>query len=169
MNRDQEADLGRLVVLQGLCTAGQVEECLRLQSSSRAPAPLGDLLLFKGYLTAPQLEDLRSGRRKKVMACPRCSLTYTVFTRSDGRSARCPKCQGPLEDREPEPRAGTAGQITTGRMKVPSPAGSPPPGGPKATMVCVICDAAFVWAPDGTGRTRCPSCGSTFSAKDQKS
>lgn len=168
MNPAEEADLGKLAVLQGLCTAEQVEECLRLQASSRSPAPLGDLLLFKGYLTAPQVEDLRSGRRKKVMACPRCALSYTVFTRSDGRSARCPKCQGPLEERASDLPARTGGDITTGRMKVPAPPAAPPRSGPKVRMVCVVCDEAFEWAPDGSGRTRCPSCGSTFSAKDEK-
>jgi hypothetical protein len=165
VNRDQEAELGKLAVLQGLCTPEQVEECLRLQSSSRSSAPLGDLLLFKGYLTAPQLEELRGGRRKKVMACPRCALSYTVFTRSDGRSAHCPKCQGSLVDRAPESRMGTGGEITTSRMRVPSSGSSAPAGERKVTMTCVICDSPFQGALDASGRVRCPACGSTFSPK----
>ncbi len=161
MNSDQEAHLGKLAVLQGLCTAAQVEECLRLQSSNRSPAPLGDLLLFKGYLTAPQLEELRGGRQKKVMSCPSCALTFTVYTRSDGRSARCPKCQGPLAERAPGGPTRTDADIATQRMKVPpAPA---PAGGKNVAMTCVICDSQFQWAPDASGRARCPRCGSTFS------
>lgn len=99
------------------------------------------------------------------MACPRCALSYTVFTRSDGRSARCPKCQGPLADRALDLEARADGEITTSRMRAPSAESTAPAGERKVTMVCVICDSAFEWAPDASGRVRCSACGSTFSAK----
>jgi uncharacterized paraquat-inducible protein A len=164
VDHEEESDLGRQAVLRGLCTADQLEECLRLRSSRRPPPPLGDLLLYKGYLTPPQLEDLRS-RRKKTMACPRCALTFTVLTRSDGSSARCTRCQGPLTDRGTEGRVPTDGRITTRRVQAAPPPVEAPAAGKKVTMVCVICESGFDWAPDASGRVRCPSCGSTFSAR----
>ena len=166
VQRNEDALLGKLAVREGFCSQEQIDECLRMQSASRSAAPLGDLLLFKGYLTATRLKDLLSRQNKKIMNCPSCRLSYTVLTLSEGKSARCPRCKGLLENAAPKGPTHTDAEITTQRMRMtPSiaPAARQPSG--KVKMVCVICDQGFEWTPDPSGRVRCPSCMSVFTSK----
>jgi uncharacterized paraquat-inducible protein A len=151
--------LGKLAVREGVCTQEQIDECLRMQSIGRSEAPLGDLLLFKGYLTARQLKELLARQHKKVMACAACRISFTVVTLTDGKSARCPRCKGPLE----EPRNGaplrTDAEFSTRKVPITTS------GGPEECCACVVCDHAFRAARDSSGRVRCPSCGSNFSPR----
>jgi uncharacterized paraquat-inducible protein A len=148
--------LGRLAVHERLCTQEQVDECLRVQANSREAAPLGDILLYKGYLTEIQLQGLLSRQKKKVMACPACRLAFTVLTLSGGTTARCPKCKGPLVDTAATLVRADA-EISTRRLPV-----TPPPAGPTVELVCIICDHIFKGSVDAAGRVRCPSCQSSF-------
>lgn len=165
MTTDEEATLGRLAVLKGFCTESQVEECRRLQSSGRTPAKLSDLLTFKGYLSASQLQELQAPREKRTMACPACGRSFTVLTRSGGSSARCPRCQGPLVLSDSRNAGSTDAEITTRRMKIPPPSGD---AAGTISMVCVICNVPFQRAPDESARVRCPTCGSTFPVRNSK-
>lgn len=166
MQRNEDALLGRLAVRGGFCSQEQIDECVRLQAASRSPAPLGDLLQFKGYLTASQLKDLLSRQHKKIMTCPPCRLSYTVLTLSEGKSARCPRCKGSLLEASPQGPTRTDAEINTQRMRtVPSPVPAAPGQAKKAGMVCVVCDQRFDWTPDASGRVRCPACQSTFTSK----
>jgi uncharacterized paraquat-inducible protein A len=168
LRRIEDHLLGKLAVQQGLCTQAEVEECLRIQAQAEEHPSLGDLLLFKGYLSAPQLRDLLARQHKKVMACPRCKLSFTVLTLSQGKSARCPRCKGPLAETRPGGPTRTDAQISTQRMRMARPSASPPePAVRRAKMICVICDKSFDWAPDATGRLQCPSCQSTFRSRNQ--
>ena len=148
--------LGKLAVRQSFCTQEQIDECLRVQANSRAAAPLGDILLYKGYLTEIQLRSLLSQQQKKVMACPACGLRFTVLTLSGGTTARCPKCKGPLNE-TPAALVRTDAEIATGRIPL-----IPPPVGPMVDLVCIICDHPFKGSLDSAGRVRCPVCQSTF-------
>jgi len=159
VQRIEDQLLGKLAVREGVCTSEQIDECLRLQAMSREVPPLGDLLLFKGYLTAPQLRGLLSRQHKKVMNCSSCRLTFTVLTLSEGRSARCPKCKEPLREANPDGPTRTDAEFSTQRVRITAP-----PAGPKIRIACIICDHPFEEAPDSTGRVRCPSCQSTFNA-----
>jgi uncharacterized paraquat-inducible protein A len=124
-----------------------------------AEAPLGDLLLFKGYLTALQLKGLLAQQEKKVMVCQACRISFTVVTLSGSQSARCPRCKGPLGEAGTKAPLRTDAEISTG--KVPTSA----PSGPVANFTCVICDHRFQGARDASGRARCPSCQSSFSPR----
>lgn len=156
MQRNEDLILGKLAVRDGICTQEQIDECLRVQANGREAAPLGDILLYKGYLTEIQLKGLLSRQQKKVMACPACGLRYTVLTLSGGTSARCPKCKGPLSE-TPAALVRTDAEIATRRIPV-----IPPPTGPLVDLVCIICDHHFKGGPDSAGRVRCPACQSTF-------
>jgi Zn finger protein HypA/HybF involved in hydrogenase expression len=155
--------LGKLAVREGLCSREQVDECLRAQSLSHPPVPLGHLLLEKGYITTPQLKALLSRQHKKVMRCAACRLSYTVLTLSDRKTIHCPRCKGPLEEVRPgEPTRTDAEFATQALRRAPLPA-------PTATQVartikieCIICEQKIEAALDPSGRARCPSCHSTF-------
>ena len=159
MHRNEGLLLGKLAVRERVCTQEQVDECLRMQSMTGSDAPLGDLLLFKGYLTSAQLKDLLSKQHKKLMRCLACTLSFTVVTLSDGKSARCPKCKGPLVESNPEGPTRTDAEFSTGRVQVMTPQ-----LGPKVPHVCIICEESFREAVDSAGRVRCPGCQSTFTS-----
>lgn len=166
MQSSEDLLLGKLAVREGLCTQADVDECLRLQAQRDPQPSLGDLLLFKGYLTAPQLKELLARQHKRVMSCTACSLSFTVLTLSDGKSARCPRCKGPLAETPPEGPTRTDAEIATQRMKVvPAAPGLVPPARKPVKITCVICDAIFNGVPEPSGRIKCPSCQSTFTGR----
>jgi len=154
--RHEDLLLGKLAVRRGLCTPEQFEECLRIQANGRESAPLGDILVYKGYLTEAQVRDLQTRQQKKTMACVACALSFTVLTLSDGKSARCPKCKGLLAE-APASMVRTDAEFSTRRVPV-----VPPPAGPLLDLACIICDHAFKAGTDADGRVRCPACQSTF-------
>ncbi len=156
MQRNEDLILGSLAVREGICTQEQIDECLRVQANGREAAPLGDILLYKGYLTEIQLKGLLSRQKKKGMACTACGLRFTVLTLSGGTSARCPKCKGPLNE-TPAALVRTDAEIATRRLPV-----IPPPPGPRVDLVCIICDHQFKGSLDSADRVRCPACQSTF-------
>ena len=160
VERTEDLLLGKLAVRERLCTQEQVDECLRIQSMTRSDAQLGDLLLFKGYLTAGQLKELLGRQNKKLMRCPACRLAFTVVTLTDGKSARCPRFKGPLEAAGPEGPSRTDAEFST--AKIPKEV---PVDGPRLHFVCVICDHKFEGTRDPSGRAKCPACQSTFSAR----
>jgi len=158
--------LGKLAVRKGMCTQSQVDECLQIQSDARSPTPLGDLLLYKGYLTADRLRDLLSRQHKKVMACSSCKLSFTVLTLSEGTSARCPRCKGSLEEIRSGGPTRTDAEFSTQRMRMVPPVKLPSPSTARGvSMTCVVCDHRFEWRPDASGRVQCPSCQSTFNSR----
>ena len=159
MQRSEDLLLGKLAVREMVCTQQQVDECLLMQSMTGSTAPLGDLLLFKGYLTVIQLKDLLSKQHKRLMNCPSCRLSFTVLSLSNGKSARCPRCQGPLGESGPEGPTRTDAEFATGRVQV-----LPPQVGPKLPHVCIICEESFEEAADSAGRVQCPGCRSTFTS-----
>jgi uncharacterized CHY-type Zn-finger protein len=166
LDQNEDLILAKLAVGKGMCTQADIDECLKIQSLSSPSPPLGDLLLFKGYLTEAQLKELAARMTKKAMTCPRCRLTFTVLTTSDGKSARCPKCKEPLGETPPGGHRRTDAEITTQRMRlVPAEQSLSPGNLKKIRLVCVVCDHGFQGSPDATGRVRCPSCQSTFTAR----
>lgn len=166
MASSEDVLLGKLAVREGVCSQAQIDECLTIQSNTRSPAPLGDLLLYKGYLTEDRLKDLLSRQHKKIMACPSCRLSFTVLTLSAGKSARCPRCKGPLDEAGAGIPTRTDAEFSTQRIKITPPAKRPSPStAPGVSMTCVVCDQTFEWAPDPSGRVQCPSCQSTFNSR----
>jgi DNA-directed RNA polymerase subunit RPC12/RpoP len=45
---------GKIALAQKFCTPAQIDECSRMQALEPEPPPLGELLLYKGYLTPQQ-------------------------------------------------------------------------------------------------------------------
>lgn len=160
VHRSEDMLLGRLAVRERMCTQDQVNECLQIQSLTQSTAPLGDILLYKGYLSDLQLKNLLARQHKRVMACLACQLSFTVVTLSDGKAARCPRCKGALEAAGDDRLLRTDAEFST--RKVPLVA---PPVGSQEDVSCVICDHSFRAARDASGRVRCPSCQSSFSPK----
>jgi hypothetical protein len=118
--------LGRRDVRERSCTRDQGNEDLQIQSMTRSPAALGDILRYKGYLGDPPLKSLPGRRPKKVMACLTCPLSFTVITQSDGKPACCPRCTGSLED---------AGDNRRGRVLHPGRSRDDAPRGPQGGAV----------------------------------
>jgi len=160
VHRNEDFLLGRLAVRERVCTQEQIDECLRMQSMNRSDAPLGDILLFKGYLTGEQLKNLLARQHKKPMACPACQLSFTVVTLTEGKSARCPRCKSALQDVATDRIGRTDAEFATQSIRT-----TPPTRGPLTKAVCIICDHPFEGARDPFGRLRCPSCQSSFSPK----
>jgi uncharacterized paraquat-inducible protein A len=117
-------------------------------------------LLFKGYLTEPQLKDLLSQQHKRVMACPACRLSFSVVTLSDGKSVSCPRCRGPLEGVPGGHATRTDAEFSTRKIPI-----KPSAGGPLARFTCVVCEQSFQATREASGRVRCPACQSSFVPK----
>jgi uncharacterized protein YbaR (Trm112 family) len=69
MPADEDLLFGKLAIAEGFCTQAQIDECIRMQSYSKSSTALGELLLFKGYLTAPQhakILELQSRNLQKI-------------------------------------------------------------------------------------------------------
>ena len=60
---------GRLVVARKLATQGQVNECIREQASLESMGMfvrLGEILVKKGYLNEPQVEEVAAYQKKQL-------------------------------------------------------------------------------------------------------
>ncbi|HHN46917.1 MAG TPA: serine/threonine protein kinase [Planctomycetes bacterium] len=66
MATKEEMLLGRLAVLHGEMSQGELDECLGLQARSQEPLPLDKIILDRGYLSARQLQHLRELARKDL-------------------------------------------------------------------------------------------------------
>lgn len=68
MSRFEEHLCGRIAVLNGCLTQGQLQECLEYQKTLRGSnrRPIGEILLERGYLTEKQLTEILDVRKKKL-------------------------------------------------------------------------------------------------------
>ena len=171
----KEAQLfGKLAVREGLITEDEVNECLREQGLDGETRTLGEIMVARGYLSAPQVQDVLSKQLKKVMSCAVCNLSFTVLTLSQGKQIDCPRCKGPLHEGKVVKSTRTDAEFATQmfkRVKAELPPGAKPetrvvPAAAKMMKAkCVICDHKFEGALDSTGRLRCPSCNTTFTPR----
>ncbi len=58
MPADSDLLFGKIAVAKGYCTQAQVDECVLMQSYEESPPPLGDILLYKGYITSEQHAEI---------------------------------------------------------------------------------------------------------------
>ncbi|MBI3855415.1 MAG: hypothetical protein HY293_06965 [Planctomycetes bacterium] len=163
----------KLAIKLGLVTPDEVNQCLRLQAEPGESRSLGEILVFKGFLTAIQVKDILDKQLKKIMSCPACKLSFTVLTLSEGKKIDCPKCKGPLKEGKPTDSTRTDAEFATQVMRSVK-AGLPPVGTPKPAKgptvmrqkcECVICEHVFNAALDASGRVQCPSCYTTFTPR----
>lgn len=54
MPSNEDLLFGKIAIREGYCTQAQVENCVQMQAFGQTDAAVGELLLFKGYITSPQ-------------------------------------------------------------------------------------------------------------------
>jgi hypothetical protein len=171
--RKESVLFGKIAIKQGLVTADEVNQCLRIQAEPGETRSLGEILVAKGFLTSIQVKELLNKQFKKIMSCPSCKLSFTVLTLSEGKRIDCPKCKGPLQEGKPTDSTRTDAEFATQVMRSVKaglpPVGSPAPAkGPtekRKKCECVVCDNAFEAALDSSGRVQCPNCYTTFTPR----
>jgi hypothetical protein len=160
---------GRLVLKENLLPEEKVNECLREQALPGEKRTLGEIMVAKGYLSAPQVKDLLARQEKRLMSCPACRLSFTVRTQSK-KEVHCPRCKGVLRDGKPSDSTRTDAEFATRsftsiKADLPAPRKAKAPTTRVADAICVVCDAVFDGEMDSTGRLRCPTCNSTFTPR----
>lgn len=96
MPADEDLLFGKLTVSRGFATREQIDECIQMQSMTEDPPSLGELLLYKGYLTADQhgqvleaqkrnLErrDPESGERKEALLFGKLAVREGLLTEEE--------------------------------------------------------------------------------------
>ena len=68
MPADEDLLFGKLAISEGYCTQAQIYECIRMQSYSKSNTALGELLLFKGHLTAAQHDKILEIQKQNLKA-----------------------------------------------------------------------------------------------------
>jgi uncharacterized protein YbaR (Trm112 family) len=175
--KQREAVLfGKLAVREGLLTTEQVNLCLAQQATDPSGRSLGEIMVLRKFLTSGQVRDLLASQQKRIMSCPGCKMSFTVFSISQGKKVvTCPRCKGELSDRKsgdsPRTDAEFATQVFRAAKQVLRPKNQTdsrviPAGAEKVTTRCVVCDQKLRGILDSTGRLRCPTCHSTFVPKD---
>jgi hypothetical protein len=66
MPADEDLLFGKIAVGEGFCTQAQIDECVRMQSYDKSGTALGELLLFKGHITAPQHATVLELQKKNL-------------------------------------------------------------------------------------------------------
>jgi serine/threonine protein kinase len=105
----EKADLGQILVRDGLLRPEQLEDALREQRAMAGPQGtppprLGEILVRKGYVTREAVERALGEQDKKILFCPHCQILVNVDRRPDAIAYQCGRCQGPL--RPPPPGDG---------------------------------------------------------------
>jgi DNA-directed RNA polymerase subunit RPC12/RpoP len=59
---------GKIAVAKGYCTQAQIDECILMQTYEENPPPVGDVLLYKGYITADQHRDVLATQQQQLTA-----------------------------------------------------------------------------------------------------
>jgi hypothetical protein len=68
MPADEDLLFGKIAIGEGFCTQAQIDECVRVQSYSKDHTALGEILLFKGYITAVQHAKVLEHQKKNLQA-----------------------------------------------------------------------------------------------------
>ncbi len=162
---------GKIAVHEGFSTVEEVNECLRTQASSADKGEekfLGEIMVDQGFLTDRQVKRILGMQQKKLLACPKCNLTYNVVTLSDRKVIKCPKCATNLVEprKSASVRADEVFETQTflkavNAKTIASSAAKPR----KIAATCPVCDTAFEGTSDAEGRVRCPSCTTEFTPR----
>lgn len=171
--RKESVLFGKLAVREGFTTEERVAEGLRLQDREGESRTLGEILLAKGYLTLEQVKDLLARQLKRLMFCPACKLSFTVLSTSEGKKIDCPRCKGPLRDKQGGESTRTDAEFATqviravraGVPATPPPRPAPRDSARRVRASCVICDTSFEAPLGPDGRVQCPQCHTTFTPR----
>jgi serine/threonine protein kinase len=122
----EKADLGQILLRQGVIRSDQLEECLKLQrelaTQVQTPPPrLGELLVQKGYATREAIVRALREQSKKILYCMRCGIIMNVDARPDAIDYKCGRCQGTLVEPPPglQDRCSDTQVIVNSRLPVP--------------------------------------------------
>ena len=122
----EKADLGQILLRQGVITLDHLEECLRLQrelatQASTPPPRLGELLVQKGYATREAIVRALREQSKRILYCTRCAILMNVDARPDAIDYKCGRCQGTLVEPPPglQDRCSDTQVIVNSRLPVP--------------------------------------------------
>jgi hypothetical protein len=165
MPADEDLLFGKIAVGEGYCTQAQIDECIRIQSYDKSSTALGELLVFKGYITAAQharvLElqkknfqamDPLARKRKEAQLFGKLAVREGLITEEEVND--CLREQG----REGETR--TLGEILVAKgylsiEKVKELLGKQL----KKVMTCPACDLSFTVLTLSQGKQiDCPRC-----------
>lgn len=130
---DREDDLlGKLAVREGWLSAADLRACLQGERPGTPRRTLAEILVARGFLTAPRAQELLARVSRRLMFCRACERTFTVLSIAHSKNVACPKCQGSLEegklpDRRPakDPLATQTFQAVSQTLKTPPRPGTP--------------------------------------------
>ncbi len=66
MPANEDLLFGKIAVAKGYCTQAQIDECTLMQTYEDSPPPVGDILLYKGYITSEQHQDVLATQMKEL-------------------------------------------------------------------------------------------------------
>lgn len=66
MPANEDLLFGKIAVAKGYCTQQQVDECLLMQTYEESPPPLGDILLYKGYIAPEQHREVLAEQMRQL-------------------------------------------------------------------------------------------------------
>ncbi len=122
----EKADLGQILLRQGVIRQEHLDECLRVQRElgSQPPSPpprLGELLVQKGYASREAIVRALREQAKRILYCARCGVLINVDARPDAIDYKCGRCQGTLVDPPPglQDRCSDTTVIVNSRLPVP--------------------------------------------------
>lgn len=136
--RQQDLELGKLVIALKYASREQVEEALRLQAGRRqagqSPKRLGEIMVEAGSLTPVQVQRLIAYHDKTIYVCVSCGTRFNVLNAQPGATYPCKKCGGTLEPAGPEAAgvANTAFALKAVTRKTLAPPAAPPAPPPSA-------------------------------------
>lgn len=127
-SQDSETLDAEFAVAQGFLTQDEFHAC-RAEHDQRKQKgekiSLGQILCEKGYLTEPQLEQVRQQGRPTSQVCPQCQRFYNVAGQTPGIRLRCLQCGHELRSTEQVPAStvpfsgpgslATGNQLQTGK------------------------------------------------------
>lgn len=68
MPSDTDLLFGKIALGQGFCTQAQVDECVQMQTVGETDAAVGELLLFKGFITSEQHAKVLEIQKQNLQA-----------------------------------------------------------------------------------------------------
>jgi hypothetical protein len=68
MPADEDLLFGKIALKQGHCTQAQIDECVQMQTLGETDAAVGELLLFKGYITSEQHARILEIQKQNLQA-----------------------------------------------------------------------------------------------------
>ncbi len=66
MPANEDLLFGKIAVAKGYCSQAQIDECILMQTYEDSPPPLGDILLYKGYITTEHHKEVLATQMRQM-------------------------------------------------------------------------------------------------------